>query len=75
MIPAILYSTVFLYAVIIMTVIVAVKLSNQNYQMIRRGDNNSQIALIITFIFALWLGRRPLHSVFGDLITMDILLI
>jgi hypothetical protein len=66
MIPAILYSTVFLYAVIIMTVIVAVKLSNQNYQMIRRGDNNSQIALIITFIFALWLGRRPLHSVFGD---------
>ncbi len=66
MIPAILYSTVFLYAVIIITVIVAVKLSNQNYQMIRRGDNNSQIALIISFVFALWIGMRPLHSVFGD---------
>lgn len=66
MIPAIFYSTVFLYAVIIMTFIVAYKLSSQNYQRIKHGDNNSQIALIITIIFALWIGLRPQHSVFGD---------
>ena len=66
MIPATLYSSLFLYVVVIMTIIVASRLSHQNYQVIKRGQNNSTLALIITMTLAVWIGQRPLHSVFGD---------
>ena len=66
MIPALLYSKVFLYTVIILTIIVAGKLSNQDYLMIKRGNDNSLTALLLTLAFAIWIGLRPLHSIFGD---------
>lgn len=66
MISALLYSRVFLYVVIVITLVVAHKLSNKNYDMIRRGENNFLPALVITLILAIWIGQRPMSSVFGD---------
>lgn len=66
MISPLLYQSIFLYAVIIMTLIVASKLSNQSYQSIRKGNNNISSAAIIWIVFALWIGFRPMHPIFGD---------
>lgn len=66
MIPAYLYSTVFLYLIIVLTLFVASKISGQSYDIIRRGDNNSMYALGLCIILALWIGMRPLWWGFGD---------
>ncbi|MDE5929122.1 MAG: hypothetical protein K2H03_01440, partial [Muribaculaceae bacterium] len=49
-----------------MTVIVAAKLSGQSFKEIQKGSNNSWIALLITVVFAVWIGQRPFHPIFGD---------
>jgi len=61
-----LYGTVFLYAVLIMTLIVASNLSKQSYQSIRLGNNNTDIAIVVWIVFALWIGFRPMSTAFGD---------
>lgn len=69
MISARLYGTVFLYTVIILTFIVANKLSKQSYSSIQDSHDNSTIALLISLVYALWIGLRPgdySYSPFGD---------
>lgn len=66
MIPAYLYSIVFMYLIIVLTLFVSIKISGQSYDIIRRGDNNSMFALWLCIILALWIGMRPLWWGFGD---------
>lgn len=68
MIPAYLYSTVFLYLIVILTVIVASGLSGKSYNQIRKCNGNSIFALILCLCLALWIGFRPEKSywIFGD---------
>lgn len=69
MIEAKYYSAIFIYAVIIITVMVCSKLANSNARKIMSGENNFGLAAIITFIFAIWIGMRPVAGVFGDTIN------
>lgn len=69
MIPAYLYSTVFLYIVVVLTLFVSFKISGQSYDTIRRGDNNSMFALGLCIILALWIGMRPFWMGFGDTVS------
>lgn len=67
MIPAKYYSAVFLYTVLILTIIAANQLSRQRYIDIKRGVTNYLPALLLCIIFALFLGFRPISgSHFGD---------
>lgn len=66
MIPVYFYNTVFLYIVVVLTLFVSFKMSGQSYDTIRRGDNNSIVALGLCTILALWIGMRPLWVGFGD---------
>lgn len=66
MIPAYLYSTVYLYSVLVLTIFGCVFLK-KNYIGIAKGNNNLFIAAIICIVYALWLGARPLSGYyFGD---------
>ncbi len=66
MIPASLYNTVFLYSVIFLTFYSFVYVG-RSYVAISRGTNNFTQALIISLVFALWLGGRPISGYyFGD---------
>ncbi|MDE7025243.1 MAG: EpsG family protein [Paramuribaculum sp.] len=49
-----------------MTLFTANRLYSQNYIQIKRGENNITFAFIICTIFALWIGMRPNHFIFGD---------
>lgn len=71
MIPAYLYSIVFRYTVIVLTLFVSFKISRQSYNTIRRGDKNSIFALGLCIIFALWIGMRPLWWGFGDSVLYE----
>ncbi len=73
MIPAYLYSTVFLYIVIVLTLFVSFKISGQSYDTIRRGDNNSMFALGLCIILALWIGMRPFWMGFGDTVSYKLI--
>ena len=61
-----LYSIIFLYSIIVLTVIVSKNLSNKTFRGIKSGVNNSTVALILCVIFSLWLGHRPPTYEFGD---------
>ncbi len=61
-----IYSAIFLYSVIILTVITATNLTSKSFSVIRRGANNSLFALILCMAFSLWLGYRPPTYEFGD---------
>lgn len=61
-----IYSTVFLYIVIVLTVIVATSLYGKTYRNIKRGIDNSSMALFLCVAFSLWLGQRPPTYEFGD---------
>lgn len=66
MIPASLYSVVFLYSVIILTFLSWIKLQN-SYALIRRGRNNLIWAVFICLTYAFWIGYRPTYGYyFGD---------
>ena len=71
MIPAQLYSIVFLYIVVVLTIFVSLKLSGQTYNTIRHGDNNSVFALGLCMILALWIGMRPSWWGFGDSVLYE----
>lgn len=62
MIPAQYYHPIFLYSVLLMTFMSASRLSTQSYGMIKKGDNNFIIALIISLVYAIFIGMRPLSS-------------
>lgn len=64
--PYKIYSTIFLYTIIILTIIVASKLANKNYHQIKQGQNNAIFALILCLVFAYYIGMRPIHGGFGD---------
>lgn len=66
MIPSFLYQTVFLYFIIILTVIVSLQLSGQSYNRIVKGNNSFVFAFILCGALALWIGMRPLSVAFGD---------
>lgn len=67
MIPASLYSSVFLYTIIVLTFVALSKVKSAGYNQIIRGRDNFVPALVISFVLALWLGMRPLSGYyFGD---------
>lgn len=61
-----LYSTIFLYLTIVLTVIYAVRLSNQSYSKIEKGTNNSILALALCLGLAYWVGIRTPSYEFAD---------
>ena len=66
MIPANLYSTVFLYSIIILTIL-GFSTIRRDYNRIKQGANTCIPALLICIIFAIWLGMRPISGYyFGD---------
>lgn len=66
MIPANLYSTVFLYSIIILTIL-GFSTIRRDYNRIKQGANTFIPALLICIIFAIWLGMRPISGYyFGD---------
>lgn len=65
MIPAKYYSVIFLYSVIIMSLIVVAKVP-QRYTGIQRGKQNFIPALLIAIVYSLWIGGRPISGYFGD---------
>lgn len=66
MIEAYLYKPIFLYTVIILTLIITSKLRNNGFSSIYAGRDNLQFATILTIFFALVIGFRPLSAIFGD---------
>lgn len=68
MIPAYLYSTVFLYLILILTLITCVREYNKSYEVIERGSSGFFGALILAVILSVFLGGRPLNQLwaFGD---------
>lgn len=67
MIPASLYSSVFLYTVIVLTFVALSKVKSVGYNRIIRGQDNFVPALVISLVLALWLGMRPISGYyFGD---------
>lgn len=67
MIPASLYYPIFLYLIIVLTIIVSSGVRNQGYEQIQRGQNNFLPALILSLILAIWIGMRPISGkYFGD---------
>lgn len=67
MIPAQLYSTVFLYITIFITVYVSNKESSKSYRQIKYENSNLFLPSIFCLIIAIWLGHRPISGVFfGD---------
>ncbi len=66
MIPAYLYKTVFLYSVIGLTLCACFTIG-RSAQSIRRGSNNFFVALILSLLYALFFGDRPISGFyFGD---------
>lgn len=61
-----LYSNIFLYLIILLTIVNAVGLKNENYTQIKKGNNNSIIALILCIFLSIWLGLRPPTYAFDD---------
>lgn len=61
-----IYSAIFLYSVIILTIFTATNLSSKSFVVIKRGANNSSFALILCIVFSIWLGYRPPTYEFGD---------
>lgn len=68
MIPNYLYHTLYLYSVIILTFLSWISIK-PDYREIKYGSNNFPVTLIISLIFALFLGSRPLSNSFGDTIN------
>lgn len=66
MINAGLYEPLFLYIIIIFTLISCSQLNGQSSANISKGSNNTQLAYILTVAFALFIGLRPLSAIFGD---------
>lgn len=63
------YGIVFLYLILILTIIVASRFSNQTFRDIRQQHHNTAIAFVLTVILALWIGFRPSlwgYTFFGD---------
>lgn len=69
MISPYLYSTIFLYLGVILTLILFFKYDKMSYERIKKGDNNFIFAATITLICALWIGMRPVSPAFGDTIN------
>lgn len=68
MIPSYLYSTVFLYSVIVLTFL-SWKTVRKRFASIKRGSNNWWLALTICAVYAIWLGERSDFANFGDSYT------
>lgn len=66
MINAELYERLFLYIIIIFTLISCLLLNGLGYAAISKGSKNSQLALLLTIVFSLFIGFRPLSAAFGD---------
>lgn len=70
MIPAALYHAVFLYTVIVLTFIASSKLKMASYGQIKQGQDNFALALLLSIVFAVWLGMRPISGYyFGDTVN------
>lgn len=69
MIPPYLYHIVFLYAIIVLTIIVISQLP-KSFNGIRTGSNNLLITTLLCIVLALWLGYRPVNTIFfGDTVN------
>lgn len=70
MIPAWLYQPIFLYTVLILTLIVCSNLNRQSYKRIQSNDGGFNRALILVIALALFIGMRPISGYyFGDMST------
>ena len=61
-----LYSYIFLYSVMAITLIYAMQLANKSYSKLKEGNNTAGIALLICIIAAIWIGQRPPTYAFSD---------
>lgn len=67
MIPAASYYTVYLYTILVLTVLTCVKECNYSYARISREKSGALPATILCLILALWIGARPISGYyFGD---------
>lgn len=70
MIPALLYHTVFLYGIIILTLFQASSVRQFGYDRIRYGNDTFVVSLFLSALLALWIGQRPISGIaFGDTIN------
>ena len=70
MIPALLYHTIFLYVVIVLTLFQSFSINRLSYANLAKGKDTFLSALIFTFILAIWIGQRPLSmEAFGDTVV------
>lgn len=63
-----LYAPLYLYIVILLTIVFGYGAGN-NYIQIKADKHNLLFACIISILFALWLGFRPITPHFGDTIS------
>lgn len=63
------YSTVFLYTIMILTFCYAGMVGNKSYIELKEGQNTFVPAFVLTLILALWIGYRPVHWVFADMVN------
>lgn len=61
-----LYSAIFLYSVILMTLVMSSSVRNKNALQIKAGSRNFLPALLITIIAAFFIGQRPPTYAFAD---------
>ena len=61
-----LYESIFLYTVIVITIIVTSSLYRKSYCEINDGRNNAIFALLLGIVLSLWLGMRPPTHDFAD---------
>ena len=70
MIPALLYHTVFLYGIIVLTLFLASSMKKFGYERIRYGNDTFVVSFFLSALLALWIGQRPISGrAFGDTIN------
>lgn len=62
MIPASLYHTIFIYTLLLLTIIICTKYSNYSHAQIRHSRGAFIPTLFLCLILAVWLGYRPING-------------
>ena len=62
MIPASYYAPIFLYTVVILSLLLCAKLSSKSYKRILHDDSNFAPALVLAMSMAIFLGMRPING-------------
>lgn len=67
--PVLLYKTVFLYLVIVLTFSISYNMRVAGFEQIYNDRRDIIWTLLLTIILALWLGMRPIAPIFGDTVN------